>query len=306
MNIREWTLPVYTILMQLATGAFLTLWVLRTALIKKYSQETLDRISRYPLLIIFITLLAAMLGSHLHLSQPYQSFLAVLNFPSSWLSREIVFNLLYFFSVAALLDLVWQRSKSERWKTTLGWIAITLGLITIYCMSRIYFLPVQVGWNTTFTIYSFFGSALLLGVLSLILLLMLDLRFAELRSADVVGEREAIFSSSLKWFTMSVILITIAILGLNFTHLSNLARGDEFAQTSLELLLGLYQPLLLMRIATILLGSLVLTLSFYLLIYKRKSISDLLNPVYIACLLVLVGEILGRFLFYATHVRVGI
>jgi DMSO reductase anchor subunit len=27
---------------------------------------------------------------------------------------------------------------------------------------------------------------------------------------------------------------------------------------------------------------------------------------YMACLLLLVGEILGRFLFYATHIRLGI
>jgi signal transduction histidine kinase/DMSO reductase anchor subunit len=306
MNIREWTLPVYTILMQLATGAFLTLWLLRTALIKKYSQETLDRISRYPLFIIFVTIITAMVGSHLHLSQPHQSFLAILNFPSSWLSREIVFNLLYFFSVAGLLDLVWQRSKSERWKTTLGWIAITLGLVTIYCMSRIYFLPVQVGWNTTYTIYSFFGSTLLLGVISLALLLMLDLKFAELRAADDVQIRREIFGKSLKWFTIAVAPIAIAIVVMNLIHLRYLAAGDTIAQTSLELLLGLYQPLFLMRIATIILGVSVLTLSFFMLTYKRKKISELLNPVYIACLLVLVGEILERFLFYATHVRVGI
>jgi DMSO reductase anchor subunit len=33
---------------------------------------------------------------------------------------------------------------------------------------------------------------------------------------------------------------------------------------------------------------------------------SLLLPVYLSCLLILVGEIIGRFLFYATHIRVGI
>jgi DMSO reductase anchor subunit len=32
----------------------------------------------------------------------------------------------------------------------------------------------------------------------------------------------------------------------------------------------------------------------------------LMAPTYMACLLVLIGEIVGRFLFYATHIRLGI
>jgi hypothetical protein len=32
----------------------------------------------------------------------------------------------------------------------------------------------------------------------------------------------------------------------------------------------------------------------------------LILPVYLACMFVLIGEILGRFPFYATHVRIGI
>jgi hypothetical protein len=96
MNIREWTLPVYTILMQLATGSFLALWVLRSLGMQKYGLKAMDRIGRYPVSVIAFTILAAMIGSHLHLSRPYFSILAVLNFQSSWLSREIVFNMLYF------------------------------------------------------------------------------------------------------------------------------------------------------------------------------------------------------------------
>jgi DMSO reductase anchor subunit len=33
---------------------------------------------------------------------------------------------------------------------------------------------------------------------------------------------------------------------------------------------------------------------------------NLLGPIYIACIMVMVGEILERFLFYASHVRIGI
>jgi hypothetical protein len=39
---------------------------------------------------------------------------------------------------------------------------------------------------------------------------------------------------------------------------------------------------------------------------KSKALTELVTPVYLACLLAMVAEILGRFLFYATHVRLGV
>jgi DMSO reductase anchor subunit len=41
----------------------------------------------------------------------------------------------------------------------------------------------------------------------------------------------------------------------------------------------------------------------YKFMYAPQS---LMSPVYLSCLLIMVGEIIGRFLFYATHVRVGL
>jgi DMSO reductase anchor subunit len=49
-----------------------------------------------------------------------------------------------------------------------------------------------------------------------------------------------------------------------------------------------------------------LALAIYLHTREQKPVRDLLLPTYITCLLVMVGEILGRFLFYAIHVRTGI
>jgi len=41
--------------------------------------------------------------------------------------------------------------------------------------------------------------------------------------------------------------------------------------------------------------------------YRLKSTPQgLMLPVYLSCLLILVGEIIGRFLFFATHIRVGL
>lgn len=306
MNIREWTLPVYTILMQLATGSFLALWVLRSLGMQKYGLKAMDRISRYPVTVIAFTILAAMIGSHLHLSKPYFSILAMLNFQSSWLSREIVFNLLYMVPTCSLLYLLWRVTGKQRLKAALGWSAIVLGGFTVYSMARIYLIPTQAGWNTPFTVLSFFGSMFLLGTMSLALLLLLDIKFAELRQAGDLDLRKAIFRKSLVWISLAAVITAGAIIALNFAHISSLRGGDETAQTSLELLLGLYQPLFVMRIGAAVAGVLALFFTLYRMLRMGNPLNDLLTPLYSATLLVIIGEILGRFLFYATHVRIGI
>jgi len=80
MNVREWALPVYTILMQLAVGAFVILWLIRQLVGSKFSAQEIDRIISNPILVIAFTSIVAMGGAHFHLSKPFHSFLAILNF----------------------------------------------------------------------------------------------------------------------------------------------------------------------------------------------------------------------------------
>ena len=306
MNIREWTLPVYTILMQLATGALLALWIVRTFNKAKFGEEALDRIFRYPLFVIFITTLIAMAGAHLHLSRPLFSILSVLNFHTSWLSREIAFNILYFITVVILLLLIWFQAGKHRLKTALGWIAIALGLITVYCMGRVYLISTQPAWNTPITILSFYFTTLLLGVMSLSLMMILDLKFAEVRAQADLNVRLQILKDSLVWFAIVAVVAAGAIIAANFLEISYLRSGSKEALTSLQLLLGLYAPLLSIRMVATLAGISLLVLSIFLMIRRNKQANELLFPLYISCMLVIIGEILGRILFYATHVRIGI
>src|SRR5450759_773392 len=102
MNIREWALPVYTILTQMAVGALFVLWVIRTVWNLKYGKEYVDQVLKIPILIILVTAIAGIIGAHFHLSKPYLSFLALLNFKSSWLSREVGFNLIFIILVVYL------------------------------------------------------------------------------------------------------------------------------------------------------------------------------------------------------------
>ncbi|HMN15676.1 MAG TPA: hypothetical protein PKD55_25450, partial [Bellilinea sp.] len=98
----------------------------------------------------------------------------------------------------------------------------------------------------------------------------------------------------------------LTIVGLNIVQVFTAKSGDALAQTSLSLLLGLYRPLFTLRFVILLASVGVLIVVAYRLVKEGRDLNGLITPVYLACLLALVSEILGRFIFYASHVRLGI
>lgn len=306
MNVREWALPVYTILMQLAVGAFAILWLIRHLAGSKFSAKEIDRIISNPILVIAFTAAVAMGGAHFHLSKPFHSFLAVFNFKSSWLSREIVFSVLFFLSTMSVLYLTYFQTHHRRLISILGWLAILFGSTLIYCMARIYLIPTQVAWNSTTVIFSFFTTALMVGSMTISTLMVLDLKFAEIKKADDVELRtQVIRYSSGGLTTLTVFLVALSLV-IIYVQIRLLAQGDLIARTSLSLLVDLYLPLFMMRLVFLVYASTSLVVSVVKMYRLRSTPQSLMSSVYLSCLLILIGEIIGRFLFYATHIRVGL
>ncbi len=306
MNVREWALPVYTILMQLAVGAFAILWLIRYLAGSKFSAQEIDRIISIPVLVIAFTAVVAMGGAHFHLSKPFHSFLAVLNFKSSWLSREIVFSVLFFMSTMSVLYLTYFQTHRRRLISFLGWMAIIFGFTLIYFMARIYLIPTQVAWNSTTVILSFYTTALMLGAMAISTLLVLDLKFAEIQKADDVDLRTQVIRYSSGGLTAMTVTLVALSLTIIFVQIRLLAQGDMIARTSLSLLIDLYLPLFLLRLVFLIYASISLVISVVKMYRLQTTPQSLMSPVYLSCLLILVGEIIGRFLFYATHIRVGL
>lgn len=306
MNVREWSLPVYTILMQLAVGALFVLWSIRTSIRSKFSSEQLDRIIRNPVLVISFTMVVAMMGAHLHLSKPFHSFLAVLNFRSSWLSREIVFTILFFLTTIYLWFLTRFKSARQNLITIVGWLAIVFGFTVVYCMSRIYLIPTQVAWNSSTVIISFYITTLLLGIMAIVCLLVLDLKFAEIQKSGDVEIRAQAIQYCIVWLTLFAFLSVLVNIIITFYQIHLLSQGDPIAQTSLQLLFELYTPFFMMRLLFLSLAPLWLGYAVHRMRKAESAPRELMMPVYMSCLLILIGEIIGRFLFYATHVRIGI
>lgn len=141
METRDWSLVFFTVLTQAAVGAFLTLQVLEYLSARRggsgagrgsdHARDS-DRkaggagalgpgagragnagrdrgATVVPLLVVLAVLSVGLVAALFHLSTPLQAARAIVNFSSSWLSREIVFGSLF----AALLSvLVWHEWRA--------------------------------------------------------------------------------------------------------------------------------------------------------------------------------------------------
>ncbi len=307
MNVREWALPVYTILTQLSIGTLLILWSVREIYLRQFAEAEISRIVKFPITIICVTVLLAMTGSHFHLGKPLYSYLAVLNFRTSWLSREVAFNVLLFLITGTLAVLHWLPGRKTRLKTVLGWCAILSGFALVFSMANIYLLPTQSSaWNSWCTALSFFLTVLLLGCIALPAMLLIDFSFSQVLALERSDQRYLFIRRVLIWSAAVGIFAWLATAALSFYQIRMLYLGDLWAQASYELLTNLYRPLLVLRLALPFLGLVILSISIFKIIRRDRAIKELMTPVYAACIFVMVGEILGRFLFYAVHVRMGV
>jgi anaerobic dimethyl sulfoxide reductase subunit C (anchor subunit) len=306
MNIREWTLPVYTVLTQLSVGALLVIMIIRTFIVARFESDKADKAIKVPVLILFSTALFAILFAHFHLSRPYLSFLALRNLASSWLSREILTNLTYLLFLGIFTLSLWRVNGLKWGRQIMAWLAVLSGLTTDFCMSRIYLLPSQPAWDSFLTPISFLITTFLLGVVTIPVLLSMDLIFKQAQGQTDQTIHLQLIDQSLGKLSVTAAGLCILTATIIYFQVASLTSGIEAARASLELLLRIYQPLLILRLVLLFIGVGWLAVGAVQMRQKQLAADNMLLRMLIACLLVMVAEILGRFLFYAIHVRVGL
>ena len=340
METRDWSLVFFTVLTQAAVGAFLTLRVLEYLSARRSAAGGGRGSDHAPLLVVLAVLSAGLFAALFHLSDPLQAARAVVNFSTSWLSREIVFGNLF----AALLSvLVWHEWRgtstatanpdegqrptgrapagpgpaSPALATWLPRLTALAGLAFLGCQTAIYLLPAQPAWNSFATPAGFGGTALRLGVLGVAAGLVL-------RQLTMAGDAstgdDRVTSSGMPAATLrGLALAGVAALALEFVvvplHLSSLAADPlPAAAASVQRLTGDYVGILLLRLG--LLGAAAAALGGVLASIRRAggssgSSGHSAHPLasVLTCGafgLTAASEVCGRFLFYAMQVRVGI
>jgi anaerobic dimethyl sulfoxide reductase subunit C (anchor subunit) len=180
-----------------------------------------------------------------------------------------------------------------------------IGLILIFCMSRLYMLPTVPPWNHAATPVSFYLTAFLLGSLAVGCVLALRSGFSKSQEED--GESPVLpLPRRYSFMIIGRILLVLIALEVVFTPLST---------TFLAMYRGTpHLPVMILRVVLLVLGA-GLTVSWL----HRLRTGNRENPpksrlvprnphtyAHLAFLSVLAAEVLGRFLFYATFARVGV
>src|SRR5512141_3045797 len=95
MNVREWALVTFSVLAQMSVGSFLILGLVHFLAQRRAGLAQADRLSDIALLAIWPVLALGLLASLFHLGNPLNAYRAILNVANAWLSREILFGVLF-------------------------------------------------------------------------------------------------------------------------------------------------------------------------------------------------------------------
>jgi anaerobic dimethyl sulfoxide reductase subunit C (anchor subunit) len=282
----EWSLVFFTILTQLAVGVFI-LRGLIAGLLPPPNALTTGLFPRVLLGTALISLVLGALAASTHLGRPVGAVFSLSNWRSSWLSREAL--LAAGFGVIVLAAFILRLLGFD-----FGWadrlvifIGCVSGISLVFGISRLYRLRTVPAWDNGGTIFSFFTTCLLTGTLAVLSIWLL-----------LVGKESALASYMYKEQVVEISSVLIFLLvgmqagGFGFQMIFLSQLGGAGAE-SVQILWRKLRGVLIVRWSAALAG--------VALVIVGESAPLLL----LACFLLFVSEILGRFLFYAAYQRVG-
>ncbi len=306
MDVRDWALIIFTILMQMAVGSLLVLQVIHYYVSRKASAEEADQLINLASLALVPVVVVALLASLFHLGNPINAPRAITNLATSWLSREVLCSVIFSGLVVVLAFLQWRRLGTAALREGLGWITSLVGLLLVYIMANVYMFPTQPAWDTPATPISFFVTTLLLGCLAVGATFVACNAMERGKNPGHAKVQSELVRSA--WRGLAA--VSIILLGIEFAVLPiyavYLATAGSAAIASATVMINPYGWILALRLILAFVGAGV----FGTLLYetagstgKEKALGYL---AYGAFALVLIAEVLGRFLFYASKFRIGI
>ncbi|WP_154957086.1 dimethyl sulfoxide reductase anchor subunit family protein [Klebsiella grimontii] len=276
----EWPLIIFTVFGQCVVGGFI---VLALALMKgDLSREQQQRVV-WSMFGLWVLMGVGFIASTLHLGSPMRAFNSLNRVGASSLSNEIASGALFF----AVGGIGWLLAVVNKLLAGLRhlWLIITmvLGVIFVWMMVRVYnTIDTVPTWYTVWTPLSFFLTMFIGGPL---------LGYLLLRVADVTG-----------WAMR--LLPAVTLLALVISAIVGLMQGSELAtiHSSIQQASALvpdYGSLMAWRLV-----ALALALVCWIA-PQLKGYQPALPMLGLAFVLMLVGEMIGRGVFYGLHMTVG-
>ena len=276
----EWPLMIFTVFGQCVVGGFI---VLALALMKRGLRPDAQQRVVACMLGLWVLMGIGFIASMLHLGSPMRAFNSLNRIGASALSNEIASGSLFF----AVGGIGWLMATLKKMPSALRtlWLIVTmvLGVVFVWMMVRVYnTIDTIPTWYSLWTPLGFFLTLFLGGPL---------LGYLLLRVAGVDG-----------WAMR--LLPAISIFALVVSAIMAVMQGAELAtiHSSVQQASALvpdYGSLMAWRIA-----ALALALCCWV-VPQVKGYQPAVPLLSVAFILLLVGELIGRGVFYGLHMTVG-
>lgn len=306
MNTTELALVIFTIFAQMSVGAFLVLGGVHFFATRYAGIEEADKLSTYALLAIGPIMVAGLIVSFLHLGNPINAPRAIMNLGTSWLSREILFGVL-FAGVGFLFALMqWRKWGSPNLRNIVALVAALFGLGLVFSMAMVYYsLPSVPAWNNWATLVFFFATTILLGAVAISAAFVGAYTYLHSRKHESSEQQRHILTITLRWMA----LVSLVVLGIQLVvqpiYMGYLASAGPVAEKSAAILVSEYGMLFALRFVLLFLGAGLFSFFIYKFARSARNLGLLSTLAFTAFALVLAGELVGRYLFYASFARIG-
>jgi DMSO reductase anchor subunit len=287
--LKEWPLVAFTVAGQAAVGIFLFAG-LPLFLSAGAGGNAAAREARLVVLAVVLGLLiAAALLSFFHLHHPFRARRVLTNLRTSWLSREIFFELGFMALVAFGAFLAWKRPAEGILLKGILAAAGLAGILFILSMSKLYMLQTVPPWNQAYTPLSFFMTSLSLGALAAALV--------RASGADTLSRSGA--------YILLAFVFVAAEAALSFLIAPGHGVFGYRSGPSLRPPAEAHRTLHLVRLTLLLMG--LALIRGAMVAGEGRAASGLGGNglLAVALALVLAGQVAGRFLFYGLFGRPG-
>lgn len=333
MDVSEIPMILFTVIAQMCVGAFIVLGAIQVLGAAKHSSKVIDRLADPALLAIGPSLVLGLLVSMLHMHDITNTLNVVRHIGTSWLSREIVFGMLFAGAGFLFALIQWRKFGPPILRTGLAVVTALFGIALVWSMANIYAsLPTVPVWNSWFTIVQFFATSILLGSMAIGVAIVGVTALRQRRlarhgepDADAAGDGGFLGAANLsltpadartraqvhELLGPSVRGIVVAALASALTIFVALPIFlGQIAQTSgptTAHALAVYGGTTLgLRLGLLALGIALLVLFAYLMTSDLANARPLAFVMGLAFVLVIVAEFIGRGMFYESMMRVGV
>jgi anaerobic dimethyl sulfoxide reductase subunit C (anchor subunit) len=198
----------------------------------------------------------------------------------------------------------WRKIGSFQLRNIVAWVAAAIGVVLVFSMAMVYMIPTRPAWNAVTTPISFYVTTLLLGVLAMGAAFVANYWYVQSKNPGCASDQCVLLRDSLKWIAVASIILlgcqfVVVPLALAFMSLNGALSGAA-------MMAGEFGVIFVLRLVLVFVGAGVLGIFVYRTAQSPGQENLMGTLAYAAFALVLVGEVLGRFLFYATAGHFGL